>query len=262
MRPIVLITTCLKNLNRVKAIENTVATVFKKNNVPYFYVTSDLIPSVPLLKISKFNECYEQLPLKTFFALKNIQDMEFTHVIKLDDDTYFDFKKLDKNVFKYDYIGKFNKIVNCNNIHYFKCKDEFKVLKEPAKSEYAEGGFYILSKKAVNEILSYKESYFLNTPSNYRGEDVIVGEILKDKNFKKLNLDDTKHSVKLNMDITKNGTSLHPIHFSLFKELFCKSKFLDKLHILEKNYAKNDYNKRDIYLKLYEKNSDTGAARR
>lgn len=260
MKPIVLITTCKKNLNRVQAIENTWAKILQKRKILYFYVTYDFIPSVPLLKLKNHKECYEQLPLKTFLALKAIQDIKYTHVIKLDDDTFFDYTKLSSNLYKFDYVGKFNKISNSETVHFYKVKTNYRMAKRPAKSEYAEGGFYMISKKAVKKILSQTEESFINYPDNYKGEDVLVGELLSLKKFKKLDLN-TQYSEKLNMDITKNGLSLHPVHYSLYNDIYCKPEFLDKLHILQVNYAKNDYNKRDIFLKLYEKNSSIGTSR-
>jgi len=260
MKPVVLITTCKKNLKRIQAIENTWAKILQNQKISYFYVTSDFIPAVPLLKLRNFKECYEQLPLKTFLALKAIQDIKYTHVIKLDDDTFFDYTKLNANFYKFDYIGKFNKIINSETVHFYKVKSNFRIAKRPAKSKYAEGGFYMISKKAVKKILTQTEESFINCPGSYKGEDVLMGELLASKKFKKLDLN-TQYSESLNMDITKDGLSLHPVHYSLYNDIYCKSEFLDKLHILQVNYAKNDYNRRDIFLKLYEKNSSTGSSR-
>jgi hypothetical protein len=250
MNPVVLITTCKKNINRISCIEASWALTLKNKNIPYYYITSDNLDSVPLLKLKNFVESYEQLPTKTFLALEEISKSNFSHIIKVDDDTFLDFNKILPHIFEYDYVGKFNEVSDAPTIHYYKCKDEFRKPKKPAPFVYAEGGFYILSKKAVKQVIERPISEFINTPDNYRGEDVIVGSILSSSEFKKLDLCDKKQSKKYNMDITTNYTSIHPVHHLLMAELYSSH---DKDKILVENAYKNDYNKRDIFLKLYAK---------
>lgn len=250
MNPVVLITTCKKNINRVTSIESSWALTLKIKNIPYYYVTSDNLHDVPLLKLDNFVESYEQLPCKTFLALKEMSKRNFTHIIKVDDDTFFDYNKISPDIFEYDYIGKFNDVADAPTIHYYKCKDEFRKPKKPAPFVYAEGGFYIVSKKAVMKIIKKPFSSFVNTPDNYRGEDVIVGEALCSSEFKKLDLCNEEQSKRYNMDITNNYISIHPAHHELMAELYASD---NKDTILVENVYKNDYNKRDTFLRLYAK---------
>lgn len=261
MKPIVLITTCKKNYKRIISIEKTWANILRKNNIPYLYVTSDELPSLPTLKLENFTECYEQLALKTYFTLDSLRDTNFTHFIKLDDDVYFDYEKINFNIQDFDYVGKFNKVVESSTVHYYKVNPLFKKPKNNAVCEYAEGGFYILSKKSVDYILDSKIDNFKNTPFHYKGEDVVVGEILnRQKNLKKLDLYDST-SEKINMDVSKNGISFHPVHYSIMELLYTADNLSNKIDILLKYSEKNEYNKRDIYLKIYEKNISISPAR-
>lgn len=252
MNPIVLITTCKKNYKKIDAIEKTWANILKKNNVPYLYVTSDNIPSIPSLRLENFTESYEQLPLKTYHMLTSLNETTFTHFIKLDDDTYFDYEKLDPSVFNFDYVGKFNDVEESRFIHFYKVAPLFRKPKSKALTSYAEGGFYILSKKASNIIISHNINKFKNTPFNYKGEDVMMGEILSKNNLiKKLDLNDSI-SKKINMDIAKDGVSIHPVTPEVMELLYKSDNFCSKIKILFENSEKNDYNKRDIFLKKYE----------
>jgi len=261
MTPLVLITTCKKNFKKIEAIESTWANILKKNNIPYLYVTSDLIPSVPTLRLENFVESYEQLSLKTYYMLTSLKETTFSHFIKLDDDTYFDYDKLETCVFNYDYVGKFNEIEESKFIHFYKVAPLFRKPKSKALSSYAEGGFYILSKKAANIIINNDINCFKNTPFNYKGEDVIVGEILaKNTSINKLDLNDYI-SKKINMDITKNGASFHPVNPVVMELLYRGDNLSDKIQILLENSEKNDYNKRDIFLKKYEQSFNTCATR-
>lgn len=217
----------------------------KNHNYDFYFVSGDDIDVPNLIKID-FKESYDQLPLKTYLGLKAIKDFDYTHVVKTDDDTFVNVEELTKHFKDFDYIGKFNNPSNnSNNIHFFKCSDDFKRLKKPAKYSYAEGGFYILSKKAVDHITSFNEALFYNTPETYRGEDVFIGELLNE-NFTKIDIN-TEYSKLYNMDITYNGVSLHPVDSNLMKSLY-KLPFEFQLKILRENSNLNDYNKRDKYL--------------
>ncbi len=83
--------------------------------------------------------------------------------------------------------------------HYFKCSNPFKLPKASNETEYMEGGFVVLSRKAFKKIINTPKEHFINTPGNYSGEDQKIGEILHRE--RKLNIN-SKYSKYLNMDIT------------------------------------------------------------
>jgi hypothetical protein len=254
MKILVLIFSCKKNLDRCLAIQQSWLQDLKQNHIEYFFVSADNLElQEPSIKLENFTECYEQLPLKTFLTLKQIYNYKFTHLVKTDDDVFLNIKKLiatlPKNV---DYSGKFNlKGVDASMIHYYRCSGEFRTPKKKASHDYAEGGMYILSKKAVKYIVSCDQETFINLPKTYRGEDVAVGELLNNEKFTKLDLTDSL-SDKLNMDITRNDVSYHPVHKSLMHKLYEAKTTNERIDILVANTAKNDYNKRDIFIRKYE----------
>lgn len=248
MKFLVLVFTCKKYFNRLNAINTTWGDQLKQLNIPYYFVSGDedIKQFDNSIFLDNFVECYEQLPLKTFHAFSESLKHSFDFLVKLDDDVYFNIDKFLKlDIKNFNYIGKFNKPNNSSNIHFFKCNDQYKKEKSPTEYEYAEGAFYCLSRNYIEKICSFDKKFFINTPETYRGEDVLVGSILRDA--KKLDLN-TDYSKKLNMDITMGGISLHPVHFSLYKELYKKS-FEEQIIILKNNPLKNQYNLRDLYLK-------------
>ena len=247
MKFICLIFTCKKNFYRINALADTCIKDLKKNNIDYYFVSGDreILEYTNHLLLNDFAECYEQLPLKTYKSLRASLNYDFDFLIKLDDDCFFnanEFLKLD--LADIDYIGKFNAPNASKTTHFYKCSDEFKKEKTPTSYDYAEGGFYCLKRSCVEEIASLSEDIFINTPENYRGEDVLIGQLLQGKNKLDLNSD---YSKQLNMDITQNGISLHPVHATLMPVLFNKD-IIEQLHILRNNTLKNEYNLRDIYL--------------
>jgi hypothetical protein len=254
MKLLVLIFSCKKNLDRCVAIQQSWLQDLKQNHVEYFFVSADELDiQEPQIKLKNFTECYEQLPLKTFLTLKQICNYNFTHLIKTDDDVYLNIKKLIKTLSQnVDYSGKFNlKGTDASMIHYYKCNKQFKTPKKQAHHDYAEGGMYVLSKKAAKHIASHDQNAFINSPKTYKGEDVVVGELLSNEQFIKLDLTDNL-SDKLNMDITINDISYHPVHKSLMHKLYKAKTTSNRIHILVANAAKNDYNKRDIFIRKYE----------
>lgn len=253
MKIIVLIATHKKNLDKCEIINRTYGKDLKNNNIDYFFVSGDNLSFENFIKID-FKESYEQLPLKTFLMLNAVDLKRYNYVVKLNDDTFLDVKKLiNLNLKGVDYAGKFNyprKDIN-TRIHHYKIKDIlFFKDKKTSQVEWAEGAFYILSKKSVKKILSFKKDYFLNFPENYRGEDEVVGEILK--NMKKINLKDEKLSKELHMDVTCGGLSFHPVHNIIFESIYQCNCLETKVQIFKNKYYLNDYFLRDEYLKKYE----------
>jgi len=246
MRPLVLIFTCKKYINRCNDILKTWGHDLKKNSIDFVFVSGDMLNIKPFLAID-FNECYEQLPHKTYLTFNKVKALDYTHFIKTDDDTFFNiapFLKIADDLLQYDYIGKLNKQTSkSTKIHYFKCSDLYKQPKKVSTKVYAEGGFYILSKKALNYICNVEEKKFINTPTTYKGEDVLIGSLLHNK-VKTLDIKD-KNSELLNMDITP--FSLHPVDSSLFYKLQNRT-FKSQLKLLQQNEKLNEYNIRDKFL--------------
>lgn len=253
MKFLFLITTFKKNLKKCDLVNVTYGKDLLEKKIDYYFVSGDKLPYKNSIYI-KHNESYEQLPLKTFLMLNAIKEFKYDYIIKVNDDTFVDVDRLLKlNVVGYDYIGKFNFTRKEKNkkIHFYKITDtSFLKDKKLSEVEWAEGGFYILSKKAVKKILSEDPSIFINTPETYRGEDEIIGNILKD--FKKCNIKDEKLSNELHMDVTQGGISFHPIHSFIFESLYATKNANLKVELLKQKYYLNEYFLRDEFLKKYE----------
>lgn len=249
MKLLVLITTYRKNVARANTIQNTWAQKLIQNNIPYYFISGDTLDiEAPTITICDLKESYDQLPLKTYCVLRESLHYDYDYLIKTDDDTFLNIDLLDESILKYDYIGKFNDPSYAPTVHYFKCSDEFKKPKQASKHKYAEGGMYILSRKAVEKVVSTSKDQFVNTPENYKGEDVMIGNILSEDKFTKLDIKDVELSRKLNMDITKNGFSLHPVHAVQMPKIH-NLDFDEQIKKLLDMPILNDYNRRDLFSK-------------
>jgi len=244
MKLIVLIYTHKNNFFKIKFLKDSWIKDLSKYNISYYFVTGDDLKDEPVIKLN-FKECYEQLPLKTFLSLKELYNKEYTHLLKTDDDTFIDVNSLIKlNFNDLNYYGRGVQPNNNIDAHFYKCKDKaYHLPKRKTEFSYAEGGAYILSKKAVDIIASYPENYFLNTPLNYRGEDVIVGELLAKNNILLEDGYNKKVGELLKMDITE--ISFHPVHFSLLSKL-SNLNAEQKIKLLQQNPYLNDYIKKVI----------------
>lgn len=249
MKLLVLITTYNKNIGRVNTIQSTWANKLLQNNIPYYFISGDdMCTDAPFIHLKQCTESYEQLPLKTFHALNASLNYDYDYLIKVDDDTLLNIDLLTHDILQFDYIGKFNTPAYAPNLHYYKCNDTFKVPKKAAKHKYAEGGMYILSRKAVEKVVSMPQQMFVNTPDSYQGEDVLVGDILHHDAYTKLDIKDDALSKKLNMDVTRGGISLHPVHSILMPKIY-NLNMDEQIKKLLENPVLNDYNRRDIYIK-------------
>jgi len=244
---VVLIYTYKNNFYKIKYLKDSWIGKLKEKNIPYYFITGDNFDiDEPYLKID-FSESYEQLPLKTYLALEKSLTVDYKHVVKTDDDIFLNVDKLiGLDLTNIDYLGKENYPNNLKDTHFYKCKDtEYHLPKLETKYAYAEGGFYILSRKSVEIIVNTPKEVFFNKPSLYRGEDVLVGEILLQNN---INLVDYKDNMGSNvkMDITREGLSIHPVHFTLLSKIN-NLQFKDQINILKSNPYLNDYIKKDIF---------------
>ena len=245
---IILIMTHNNNMNYIKTIAKTWA---KNINHEYYFVTSDKLDvDVPTIKLKGSIEVYEQLPMKTYVALQHVyKNHKFSHIIKVNDDTFVDMSKFKDAYLQYDYVGKFNTPGSNPFVHYYKCSEAFRVPKSPTLHPYAQGGFVVLSRNAVKKIISQPKEQFVNTPSTYKGEDVLLGEILSSAVYKKLDIKDS-YSDKMNLDITNDFLSLHPIDYKIMHKLLGKcNKSIKKILCNSQNL--NDYIKRDKFVSFF-----------
>jgi hypothetical protein len=257
MKLIALIATHGANASRCRTINETWGRDLKRHDIDYHFVSGDELSLNNALKID-FDESYEQLPLKTFLMLEQISNINFNYIVKLDDDTFFNIDEFLKTDFmNYDYIGKFNLANNKRDtyykrIHFYKIKNvDYHVDKILPQFDYAQGGFYALSRRAVDYILTHKKELFINTPTSYKGEDELLGEILA--RHKKYDIKDDYVSSLLHLDATKNGISFHPVHHTLVKPLYKCIGDKEKIKYLQANFYKNAYVLRDVVLRKYEK---------
>lgn len=250
MKCVFAIYTCAKTVHRCKCLLDTWIQDLIKNNIPFFFVSGDQLNNLPnFLYLEDFQECYEQLPLKTYLAMqKLLQHYDFTHAVKVNDDTYVNVEKfLQLDLSNVKYAGKKNEPNHAPTYHHYKIKNKaFHVPKRDAKNAYAEGSFYILDHEAVKTIVLNNFDTFHNTPETYKGEDVLVGEIMKAYGVNLIDLKDETLGTT-NMDITNQAMTLHPVHYSLMPLIHAKS-LEDQMAILVEHPLKNDYNR----IKLYE----------
>lgn len=194
-------------------------------------------------------EKYEFLPLKTYFLIEHFLQTNHDYMFKMDDDTYIDFNLFEPNKLTADYTGMFlsypsdlkTSIFHWYTIH----TPEYKIPMKTFDLSYAEGGAYILSKKAAK--LCYEKGYnfFNSTPETYLGEDTKIGMCLNNDEITK---QDLMYNRDLLYETTKDLMLIHPVHFTLFDKLHKAQTKADKLYILRKYYYLNLNFKRDIYL--------------
>jgi len=219
------------------------------------------------------DEKYENIPLKTFNCLSHFLTTNKKFFIKINDDCLLDIKKLEEkfsSFLSYDVIGNFIKndyanfsdkdMFKAKHIHYYKMKDTPHIKpKQVINVDYPEGSFYILSRNAVEMVLSkYVKQDFIQHLDNYIGEDMTMGLFLS--SFKTLKYLDIKQFTEFNMDITKDFLSIHPVNH-IFLEKLLKIPDSDKLKFISSIQFCNEYVLKDKFLnELYEKYSSNSAS--
>lgn len=211
-------------------------------------------------------EIYENISLKTYHCLNHFLNTDFEFFIKMNDDCAVDIEKLNKH-FKtfanYDVVGWFvrnnykefdnKEMFKAKHIHYFKLqKNENLMQKQVFDIPYPEGSFYVLSRNAVENILSrFKKEDFLQHLDRFIGEDMTMGIFIN--SFPGFKIYDIRHNVGLHMNITLDYISTHPIRH-IFIEKFLSLNDKDKLNFLTSIQFSNEYILKDKFLnELYEK---------
>jgi len=190
-RLIIGVHTCPKNLERVEAVKQTWLSKKLPDDVLVLFVYGDDGGVTPRLEGDNLylpsKECYELLPEKTYDFLKYcIDNFDFDHVFKCDDDLYLDIDTLLNYPFaNKDYAGqRFYSFRNDRQHHYLKADGEHKPYKGKYPDQYMLGNGYVLSKRAAQIITSKSKNEIgiLNLDVGY--EDVMVGYLIEEYNKK------------------------------------------------------------------------------
>jgi len=241
MNTICFVTTCSKN--RRQAILAQRHLERQGINYCFVYGHAPVNPVDPFVIFQNCPESYAQLAYKTYNIIKYfIEETDNDYMFKIDEDTFTDFRALPEQVYRYDYGGtinyyevrKGNKVPwrNFKLTEYSTDKSYFN-LPNVSTADYATGGFYFLSRKAAEHILSFPEEGFINTPETYTSEDVKVGTLIATNKDLKV-LDMTVKS-SLNLEISTGYSSVHPTNPFIFPKLYnCKT--IDERHTLLEQY--------------------------
>jgi hypothetical protein len=224
-------TTCSKYCRtRVESIKKTWYTTgcFKNINFLHLFFTGKETNYGDVITLN-CNDNYEFLTEKTYYMLKYCYDnYKFDYLIKTNDDSFFDYKKFaDLNFYNYDYGG-----YCCTNT-------EIDTLQ---RTDFAQGGFYFLSRESVEYILNAKEELSLLKNSNSSIEDQHIGKIMAQKhNLKFLKLNNLP-KIDIPFHICRDGIAFHPVHYTLMKTLKenCNN-FLKQITILKLKFFLSDY---------------------
>ena len=240
------ITTHSKNVHCAKKIKQ----MFLEKNCEYYFVyglgsTEKVEPYIDIPS----EETYANLPLKTYHILEHFLKTNHTYMFKMDDDTFVDVEYFNNQPFTEDYIGMFfdyPQDTRSSIFHWYKVGDSnYKIPKRTFKLRYAEGGGYILSKKAAQKCYEAGYDFFINTPETYLGEDTKVGMCLDSEDIIKLNL---MRNAGMNYEITQNLDIIHPVHFLLFDKLIAAKTVEEKKSVLLKYNYLNANAQRDAFL--------------
>lgn len=233
MKILLLITVCEQNKERVN---NQIINLNKhRDSLSRFNITpifvhgnQDLSIDIPYetLKVD-VEEKYSNLHKKIIESLCIIQNRDFDFLIKIDDDTLFNIDLLDTSFLKdNDYIGRFEPSFTENyikiHIPMYNFYDNIPLYPSifQDKFKFATGDFYILSKKAINYIITQKSIFYTFSDEDYICEDQLIGFILNNLPVKTHDINYSSEETKDNaLQITKKLMSLHPINSVLFNKI-------------------------------------------
>ena len=194
-------------------------------------------------------ECYENLPIKTYFIIEHFIKTGKEFLVKMDDDTYIDFSIFKDFQCKEDYIGMFLKYpttIKSSIFHWYTIQNpNYKIYKKTFDLNYAEGGWYILSKKAALICYEKGQGFYESTPETYLGEDTKIGMALDRPDITKRDLLFNKG---LMYETTEDLMVIHPVHPVLFDKLkTCTTIEKKRDWLLRLNYLNLNF-QREIYL--------------
>lgn len=222
MKIILLITVCEQNKNRIVNQINNLnkhkSTLTNLNITPIFCIgNTNVSIDIPFDVIQlDTEESYVNLYNKILESLKYINiNLEYDYIIKIDDDTLFNIDKFDLKMLSADYIGRQMSNTEDNYI----CLPRLNIFKHinlgmnKKDCSYMTGDFYILSKKAVQHVLSN-----LNKVDSVKymdsaiAEDYLIGYLLKDAPITTKDITLQTNEINLNfLQITENYMSIHPV---------------------------------------------------
>jgi len=234
MRSLLLITVCETNadriVNQINHIQQNIECIIEKNITPVLVCGTPgiSIPSPDCCDVWVLDaeERYTNLYKKIFMMLQKASTLDYDYIIKIDDDTLFNFTEYNTEMLDGDYIGRMHESYSQNKIDItlpmYNIKKTIQLYPSIFNSEFsfATGDCYILSKKAVDIICA--KSSVLNTckESEYICEDQLIGYILKDESLIRKDITLQNEDIETNvLQITEKYMSIHPVHTALFSEL-------------------------------------------
>jgi hypothetical protein len=225
--------------------------MFSKTNYEFYFVygRNQQNKVEPYIEVD-IEEKYENLPLKTYFLLEHyLKNTRHDYIFKMDDDTFIDFKLFNPINFPYDYTGMFltyPEDLKTSIFHWYTISTpEYRIPMKTFDLKYAEGGAYILSRKAAQRCYDKGYSFYDSTPETYLGEDTKIGMCLTDSD---ITVCDLLYNKDLLYETTKDLMLIHPVHHLLFDKLHDAETREDKINILRRyNYLNLNF-KREIYL--------------
>lgn len=243
-------TTCPKNL-RIAALAKQ---HLDKQNIPYKFVygaNPRIEVVMPSLIMHECPESYSQLLYKTYLIIRHfVYTSNAEYMFKIDEDTFTDFSVLPKEVFNYDYGGTINyyeqrkhSLLPWRNFKLaeYQTEKEWFDLPNTNLADYANGGFYFLSRKAAQHILSFSEPEFINKPETYISEDVKIGSLIALN--KSLTILDMSVKTDLDLEIATNYCSVHPVNSFLFSKLYSCKTTEERYNVLIQYDFTNTYHK-------------------
>ena len=205
-------------------------------NIQPVFATADAeltVEEFDTIHITQFKEEYTNLARKIVYSLDHLYNKyTFDYVIKIDDDTLFNIDRFDLSILTHDYIGRFydeftkNEIII--NLPAYNLHETVRLYPSAYSCdpfEFASGDFYILSKKAVQEVISNTEILEIFYSENVRvSEDQFVGYCLRAEHITKFDFKyETDITMQYVLQITSNITSIHPVCNSMFASLLNKA---------------------------------------